>query len=108
MPALPAARRLFAATLALAVVAAAGACSTGESRAAAPGKPLRIGYQRFGGLSLAKARQAYPGATWSLFDSGPALTEALKAGAIDLGQTGEAPPIFAAAGKTGFSIIATS
>ena len=42
--------------------------------------------------------------SWSLFESGPALTEALKAGAIDIGQTGEAPPIFAAAAKTPFVI----
>ena len=41
--------------------------------------------------------------TWSLFESGPALTEALKAGSIDIGQVGEAPPVFAAAGKIPFS-----
>ena len=46
--------------------------------------------------------------TWSLFESGPALTEALKAGAIDIGQTGEAPPIFAAAAKIRFTIIGTT
>ncbi len=69
---------------------------------------LRIGYQRFGGLSLVKAKAAAPGVTWSLFESGPAVTEALKAGAIDIGQTGEAPPIFAAAGKIPFSIVGTS
>ena len=43
-----------------------------------------------------------------MFESGPAVTEALKAGAIDIGQTGEAPPIFAAAGKIPFSIVGTS
>ncbi|WP_430786358.1 aliphatic sulfonate ABC transporter substrate-binding protein [Actinoplanes sp. G11-F43] len=69
---------------------------------------LRIGYQRFGGLSLAKARGDAPDAEWSLFESGPALTEALKAGAIDIGQTGEAPPIFAAAGRINFRIVGTS
>ncbi|MGR6918464.1 hypothetical protein ACU635_29815 [[Actinomadura] parvosata] len=46
--------------------------------------------------------------TWSLFESGPAVTEALKAGSIDVGYTGEAPPIFAAAGRTDFRIISTS
>ena len=45
------------------------------------------------------ARRRRADATWSLFESGPALTEALKAGAIDIGQIGEAPPIFAAAGE---------
>ncbi len=81
----------------------------GEKTAGGEGK-LRVGYQRFGGLSLVKARDAADAGTttWSLFESGPALTEALKAGAIDIGQTGEAPPIFAAAAKTDFKIIATS
>src|SRR5687768_7315937 len=80
-------------------------CGGGDDTASAAGGSgaLRIGYQRFGGLSLVKARNAAPGVTWSLFESGPALTEALKAGAIDLGQTGEAPPIFAAAGRIPFS-----
>jgi len=67
-----------------------------------------VGYQRFGGLSLVKARNEAPDATWSLFESGPAVTEALKAGAIDIGQTGEAPPIFAAAANIEFSIVGTS
>jgi len=92
------------------VLAALAACGDGGGAGAAEGaaKPLRIGYQRFGGLALVKARDAAPGVTWSLFESGPALTEALKAGSIDIGQTGEAPPIFAAAGKTDFRIIGTS
>ncbi|WP_239096121.1 aliphatic sulfonate ABC transporter substrate-binding protein [Micromonospora lutea] len=67
-----------------------------------------MGYQRYGSLSLLKARNEAPGVTWSLFESGPALTEALKAGSIDIGETGEAPPIFAAAGKIPFKIVATS
>ncbi|GIE94244.1 aliphatic sulfonate ABC transporter substrate-binding protein [Paractinoplanes rishiriensis] len=95
------------ATLTLAAGMLAGCGSDDGDAAAGPG-PLRIGYQRFGGLSLVKARNDAPGVTWSLFESGPALTEAIKAGAIDLGQTGEAPPIFAAAAKTPFVIAATS
>lgn len=81
-------------------------CGGADNADKSPG--LRVGYQRFGGFSLVKARNAFPGATWSLFESGPALTEALKAGAIDIGQTGEAPPIFAAAARTGFTLAATS
>ena len=91
-------------TAALALTGCGGA---DDDKNAADASTLRIGYQRFGGLSLVKARGDAPGVTWSLFDSGPALTEALKAGAIDLGQTGEAPPIFAAAAKTPFVIAAT-
>ncbi|UQU61628.1 aliphatic sulfonate ABC transporter substrate-binding protein [Couchioplanes caeruleus] len=95
----------------LAVAASAVLAGCGDSAAGSGGpggSGLRIGYQRFGGLSLVKARSAYADATWSLFESGPALTEALKAGAIDLGQTGEAPPIFAAAAKIPFVIAGTS
>jgi sulfonate transport system substrate-binding protein len=93
-------------TLAAGVLAGCGSDDGGD--AAAASAPLRIGYQRFGGLSLVKARNDAPGVTWSLFESGPALTEAIKAGAIDVGQTGEAPPIFAAAAKTPFVIAATA
>jgi sulfonate transport system substrate-binding protein len=103
--------RRFTATLAavaLAVVGGLSACADHGGSPAADSRPLRVGYQRFGGLSLVKARGAAPGVTWSLFDSGPALTEALKAGAIDIGQTGEAPPIFAAAAKIPFQIVGTS
>ncbi|GIF04343.1 aliphatic sulfonate ABC transporter substrate-binding protein [Actinoplanes siamensis] len=85
-------------------VAGCGGSPGGDDRG---GDVLRIGYQRFGGLSLVKARGDAPGVEWSLFESGPALTEAIKAGAIDIGQTGEAPPIFAAAAKTPFVIAAT-
>jgi len=102
-------RSTIAALLALTVSVALGGCGGDDKDATgSENKPLRIGYQRFGGLSLVKARAAAPDAEWSLFESGPALTEALKAGAIDLGQTGEAPPIFAAAAKIPFSIVGTS
>jgi sulfonate transport system substrate-binding protein len=94
------------ATLILAAGLLTAACGS-DDETTSGNAPLRVGYQRFGGLSLVKARGDTPGVTWSLFESGPALTEALKAGAIDLGQTGEAPPIFAAAAKTPFLIAAT-
>ncbi|ROT27246.1 aliphatic sulfonate ABC transporter substrate-binding protein [Micromonospora sp. HM5-17] len=93
--------------LVLTATAAVAGCGSGSDAADDTG-PLRVGYQRFGGLSLVKARDAAPDVEWSLFESGPALTEALKAGAIDIGQVGEAPPIFAAAGKVRFRIIGTS
>ena len=88
--------------------AALSACGGGDDTAAKDDGVLRVGYQRFGGLSLVKARGDAPGVEWSLFESGPALTEAIKAGAIDIGQTGEAPPIFAAAARTDFVIAGTS
>ncbi|MGW4945939.1 aliphatic sulfonate ABC transporter substrate-binding protein [Actinoplanes sp. NPDC004185] len=102
-------RSTIAALLALTVSVALGGCADDDAGTSPAGTgPLRIGYQRFGGLSLVKARAAAPDAQWSLFESGPAVTEALKAGAIDIGQTGEAPPIFAAAAKIPFTIVGTS
>lgn len=97
---------LFTALSLVAVGGIAGCADDADAQAGS--SPLRIGYQRFGGLSLVKARNAAPDAQWSLFESGPALTEALKAGAIDIGQVGEAPPIFAAAAKIPFSVVGTS
>ena len=97
----------LAAVLMLTATVALSGCGDDDkatTSSSAGGVTLRIGYQRFGGLSLVKARGKVKSVTWSLFESGPALTEALKAGSIDLGQTGEAPPIFAAAAKTEFVI----
>ncbi|MFI0374080.1 aliphatic sulfonate ABC transporter substrate-binding protein [Actinomadura sp. 1N219] len=104
-------RRIIAALTGLFLLLGSGALTAcgGEREAGASGGALRVGYQRFGGLSLLKVRNAAPrGTSWSLFESGPALTEALKAGSIDIGQVGEAPPIFAAAGRADFKIIGTS
>jgi sulfonate transport system substrate-binding protein len=102
-------RSTIAVLLALTVSVALGGCGGDDKDTGGTDTgPLRIGYQRFGGLSLVKARADAPDAQWSLFESGPAVTEALKAGAIDIGQTGEAPPIFAAAAKIPFSIVGTS
>ena len=90
-------RHLLAAGLATALVPRA-------SRAAEAGV-LRIGYQKNGILAVAReqaaieARLKGQGATvrWVEFSFGPPLLEALNLGAIDFGQTGDAPPIFAQA-----------
>jgi sulfonate transport system substrate-binding protein len=102
------ARRRLAVLGAVVIGAAAMLTGCGGDDSGGEASPLRVGYQRYGSLSLLKARNEAPGVTWSLFESGPALTEALKAGSIDIGETGEAPPIFAAAGKIQFKIVATS
>lgn len=99
---------VLAAVLTLVAAAALSGCGGSGAAATDGGGKLRVGYQRFGGLSLVKARGQAEDVEWSLFESGPALTEAIKAGAIDVGQTGEAPPIFAAAARTPFVIAATS
>src|SRR5437868_12280402 len=66
---------------------------------------LRIGYQKYGTLTLLKARGdlekrlAPQGieVKWTEFPAGPVLLEALNVGSIDFGTVGEAPPIFAQA-----------
>jgi sulfonate transport system substrate-binding protein len=68
-------------------------------------EPLRIGYQKYGTLTLLKARGdlekrlAPQGieVRWTEFPAGPQLLEGLNVGSIDFGTVGEAPPIFAQA-----------
>ncbi|WP_317201746.1 sulfonate ABC transporter substrate-binding protein [Janthinobacterium sp.] len=66
---------------------------------------LRIGYQKYGTLTLLKGRGtlekrlAAKGVEvkWTEFPAGPVLLEGLNVGSIDFGTVGEAPPIFAQA-----------
>ena len=86
-------------------VVAAGAASILAPRAGrAAARTVRIGVQKYGTLIILRERhtleQALPegwGVTWHEFPGGPQLLEALSAGALDFGTTGEAPPIFAQA-----------
>ncbi|WP_230351907.1 sulfonate ABC transporter substrate-binding protein [Lelliottia sp. WAP21] len=65
---------------------------------------LRIGYQK-GSVSMVLAKshglleKRYPGTrfSWVEFPAGPQMLEALNVGSIDLGSTGDIPPIFAQA-----------
>jgi sulfonate transport system substrate-binding protein len=82
---------------------AVGALGTGFPALAAA-RTLRIGYQK-GWLSILKARGTLEkelaplsvAITWTEFNAGPVQLEALNVGAIDFGDVGEAPPIFAQA-----------
>jgi sulfonate transport system substrate-binding protein len=104
-------RSLVAAVPAL---AAAGLVA-GRTSAQAADKVLHIGYQKYGTLLLLKAAgtldkiMAPHGFTvsWSEFLSGPPLLEALNAGAIVFGITGETPPVFAQAAGTPFVYLAS-
>ncbi|OBV38548.1 sulfonate ABC transporter substrate-binding protein [Janthinobacterium psychrotolerans] len=66
---------------------------------------VRIGYQKYGTLTLLKGRGTLEkrlaeqgvGVKWSEFPAGPVLLEGLNVGSIDFGTVGEAPPIFAQA-----------
>jgi sulfonate transport system substrate-binding protein len=77
-----------------------------STTAAADPRTLHIGYQKYGTLVFEKARGTLEkrlaplGVTisWTEFLGGPALLEAMGAGSIDFGITGDAPPIFAQAG----------
>ncbi len=86
----------------LAAACLAACAPSGKSKA----QLLRIGFQKNGLLLLAKrsgrldrALSAPPGASarWLEFSSGPPLLEAMTVGSVDLGSTGDAPPIFAQA-----------
>ncbi len=79
---------------------------------AGAGAGLRIGYQRNGVLLLARSRGLDPAPAalakvqWVEFPSGPPLLEALSAGAVDFGATGDAPPIFAQAAGAALRYVA--
>ncbi|MEH2146985.1 sulfonate ABC transporter substrate-binding protein [Nostoc sp.] len=84
-----------------------GTPQTTSSTPAASGTTIHIGYQKASTVLYAlKARGELEKAfatsgssvTWSEFPAGPPLLEALNAGSIDFGYTGESPPIFAQAG----------
>ena len=99
-------RRRFMTTAAAGVAAAlaAPALVAGRARATDAGK-FRIGWQKNGVLALAKSQGALEKRftdrgveiTWAEFSSGPPLLEALGAGALDFGPTGDVPPLFAQA-----------
>ncbi|MDR3514665.1 MAG: aliphatic sulfonate ABC transporter substrate-binding protein [Azospirillaceae bacterium] len=82
--------------------------------ASAADRTLHIGLQKTGLFPFARQlgtieqRLAPLGVsvTWSEFPSGPPLLEALNAGSIDLGYVGDAPPIFALAGKSRIVLVA--
>jgi sulfonate transport system substrate-binding protein len=91
-------------TLALLFAAALSAGAPLVACAESPGE-LRIGYQKYGTLTLLKGRGALEkrlagkgiAVKWTEFAAGPVLLEGLNVGSIDFGTVGEAPPIFAQA-----------
>lgn len=92
-------------TFARGALAATTLLALAAGPAAAQEKVVRIGYQKYGTLILLKNKGALEeklkglgySVRWAEFPAGPQLLEALNAGAIDFGNTGEAPPIFAQA-----------
>jgi sulfonate transport system substrate-binding protein len=96
----------------LGVVASSVACS-----AVAEGLPkgIHIGYQKGGFLSVSRDQGGLERhlkalgieeVKWSEFQFGPPMMEALGAGAIDFGEVGDMPPIFAQAAGQRFVYVA--
>ena len=90
------------------LMSAAGLALAAAPPAWAAGVPgeLRIGFQKNGAILVAKQQGAIErrlsalgvGAVkWIEFPAGPPLLEALSVGSIDVGATGDTPPIFAQA-----------
>jgi len=102
-------RRLLQASAALPALAGVPAFAQGARRT------LRIGHQK-GLLSLLKARGTLAqrlaplgvSLTWTEFTAGPVQLEALNVGAIDFGDVGEAPPIFAQAAGAPLAYVAAT
>src|SRR6201998_196198 len=92
-------RLIAAAVLSMSTVLAGAGASYGQDRV------VHIGFQKYGKLVLLKSKGTLEpklkalgySVTWIEFPSGPPLLEAINAGAVDFGNTGESPPIFARA-----------
>jgi sulfonate transport system substrate-binding protein len=92
-------RWITSAVLSVSIVAAAVGSSYGQDNV------VRIGFQKYGKLVLLKSKGSLEprlkalgyDVTWTEFPSGPPLLEAINVGAIDFGNTGESPPVFAQA-----------
>jgi sulfonate transport system substrate-binding protein len=96
--------RLIPVALLITLLFLTAGCRPGEANK----NEIRIGYQKFGVLSILKARGTLEKrfesqgirVKWIQFPAGPQLLEALHAGSIDIGETGNTPPIFAQAAGT--------
>jgi len=107
-------RRSIAKLALVATASAALTLITLSSGAQAQEKVVRIGFQKYGKLVLLKSKGSLEpklkelGYTvqWTEFPSGPPLLEAINVGAIDFGNTGEAPPIFAQAAGAPIQYVA--
>jgi len=101
-------RWITSAVLSISIVAAAVSASYGQE------KVVRIGFQKYGKLVLLKSKGTLDEklkavgykAVWTEFPSGPPLLEAVNVGAIDFGNTGEVPPVFAQAAGAPIQYVA--
>jgi sulfonate transport system substrate-binding protein len=92
-------------TLGLLFAAGVMAATASGSAHAQAKQEVRIGYQKYGTLTLLKGRGTLEQrlasknitVKWTEFPAGPQLLEGLNVGSVDFGTVGEAPPIFAQA-----------
>ena len=92
-------------TLGLLFAAGVMAATSSAPVTAQAQQEIRIGYQKYGTLTLLKGRGTLEQrlaprnitVKWIEFPAGPQLLEGLNVGSIDFGTVGEAPPIFAQA-----------
>ncbi|NMM28579.1 MAG: sulfonate ABC transporter substrate-binding protein [Glaciimonas sp.] len=104
-------------TLGLLSAAAAGVIASGITNfaQAQAQKTLRIGFQKYGTLTILKGRGTLEkrlaghgiDVKWTEFPAGPVLLEGLNVGSIDFGTVGEAPPIFAQAAGANLVYVAS-
>ncbi|MES2832610.1 MAG: sulfonate ABC transporter substrate-binding protein [Pseudomonadota bacterium] len=107
------AKRRTLALLSAATIGALGATVSGLVSAQEK-RTLRIGYQKYGTLTLLKGRGTLDkrlaalgiDVKWTEFPAGPVLLEGLNVGSIDFGTVGEAPPIFAQAAGANLVYVA--
>jgi sulfonate transport system substrate-binding protein len=98
-------RRIVEWHVLLGVATAAGLCGCEGRRGSGERPVVRIGYQKGDTLNLLRIRGGLePELTgagvrveWIVFPAGPQLLEALNAGSIDFGHTGDSPPVMAQA-----------
>src|SRR3977135_2512690 len=101
-------RLVATAVLSMSIALAGGGHSCGQD------KVVRIGFQKYGKLVLLKSKGTLEDklkaagykVVWTEFPSGPPLLEALNVGALDFGNNGEAPPIFAQAAGAPIQYVA--
>ncbi|WP_194835611.1 ABC transporter substrate-binding protein [Nocardia sp. XZ_19_369] len=112
------ARRLLLATTLALVVTVGTACGSDKSDDAAvrldgsvdlSQVTVRAGDQKGTGLqalltAAGEVETPYK-ITWSQYQAGPPMLEAINSGAVDIGGVGNAPPIFAAAAKSAIKIV---
>jgi sulfonate transport system substrate-binding protein len=106
----------------LGLALAAAACSRDPDPAASPSRSdgsagqiqLRVGYQKNGVLVIARQRAILEhrlapqgiAVSWVEFAAGPPMLEAMNAGSVDLGQTGDVPPVFAQVARANVVYVA--